>query len=177
MSETGPNKTKRSSPKWLGQVLLLAIVALWGVGYLAPALSQANFLSEEAKQAQRLAMERRLIISQRRQIIDRWQVSAEDMLPTTAPDATGLMRALANQAGDQKVQIVRLNPIPERERQGLREIGAEIEIKGQLGQIVRFVHELENGADPLVVKQLNLRVPGGDPGSLEARLIAVRYVQ
>lgn len=162
----------------LRQILLMAIVVVWAVGYLGPTLSRANLQGDEWSQTQRLVAERRNLIAQRRLIIDRYrEIATQDNLPDSPVDETGLMRALANQASSQKVQIVRINPVPERVMQGLREIGAEVQISGEADRIVRFVHELENGSDPLVVKQLNIRVPAGQTRDIEARLVAVKYLQ
>lgn len=176
---TGKKDTKgRRNSSLLRQILLMAIVVLWAVGYLVPAFSRANLQGDEWSQTQRLVAERRNLIAQRRLIIDRYrEIATQDNLPDSPVDETGLMRALANQASSQNVQIVRINPVPERVMQGLKEIGAEIQITGEAGQIVRFVHELENGADPLVVKQLNIRVPAGQARDIEARLVAVKYLQ
>lgn len=178
MSKGDKTATGRGNSPLLRQILLVAIVALWAVGYLGPALSRANLQGAEWGQTQRLVTERRSLIAQRRQIIDRYrEMATQDNLPDSPQDETGLMRALANQASSQNVQIVRINPVPERLMQGLKEIGAEIQITGDADRVVRFVHELENGADPLVVKQLNIRVPAGQTRDIEARLVAVKYLQ
>jgi hypothetical protein len=159
-------------------VLLVAIVILWAVGYLIPQVSYLGDSAAELERAREVASQRRLLIGDREGIIDTYKRYTAERLAhgNREEGATAVMRLLTERAETSRVDLVRLNPSRVHNVGDIRQVGAEAELVGPLRSLVKFIFDLEHGADPLLVTYLDLRIVPGNSEGLEARITAVQHL-
>jgi len=159
----------------LRYVLLAVMIVLWGIGVLEPLMSRQEAVSADLDNALRVAAERGRTIADRDAIVaayERWTSEREASEPGQE-DVTAVMRRLARGVrGD--LRIMRMGPGTVGTAQEMRRIGGEIELRGDLESIVRYLHTLEFGADPLVVDHLGLQTVAGERDEFDARVAAFK---